>query len=215
MPFNDAADDDEDEVDPFSGLDDLPASSAPTVRIGAPTAASATEAPPTAAEAAEAAQDKDDADAAPVEPAHVADESDLPLWMRQAHATVISEVTTPLEALGLDARLLRALAGMGVQSCFPVQAAVVPRVLAAQACGCGGDVLVSAPTGSGTTLAYALPVVQQLVSRVVPRLRALVLLPTRGLAMQATAARSRAHPRARRALTRPAGARLGAQSVMD
>ena len=125
MPFNDAADDDEDEVDPFSGLDDLPASSAPTVRIGAPTAASATEAPPTAAEAAEAAQDEDDADAAPVEPAHVADESDLPLWMRQAHATVISEVTTPLEALGLDARLLRALAGMGVQSCFPVQAAVV------------------------------------------------------------------------------------------
>ena len=41
-----------------------------------------------------------------------------------------------------------------------------------------------APTGSGKTLAYALPVVQALLPRVVPRLRALVLLPTRALAAQ-------------------------------
>ena len=41
-----------------------------------------------------------------------------------------------------------------------------------------------APTGSGKTLAFALPVVQGLIGRTVPRLRALVILPTRDLAVQ-------------------------------
>lgn len=49
------------------------------------------------------------------------------------------------------------------------------------------DVLVNAPTGSGKTLAYALPILHALSSRVVPRLRALVLLPTRDLALQVKA----------------------------
>lgn len=43
---------------------------------------------------------------------------------------------------------------------------------------------VSAPTGSGKTLAYLIPIVHLLCDRVVKRLRALVLLPTRGLATQ-------------------------------
>ncbi|CAI5500540.1 unnamed protein product [Closterium sp. Naga37s-1] len=46
------------------------------------------------------------------------------------------------------------------------------------------DLCVCAPTGSGKTLAYALPVVQALAGRVVRRVRAVVVLPTRDLAAQ-------------------------------
>ena len=113
------------------------------------------------------------------------EDGELPLWMQRANATIIG--STPnlrVQSLRLDARLEAALHRMGVSRCFPVQASVVPLVLASQASGLCGDVCVCAPTGSGKTLAYALPVVQQLLPRVLPRLRALVLLPTRGLAAQ-------------------------------
>ncbi|KAI0322540.1 P-loop containing nucleoside triphosphate hydrolase protein [Amylostereum chailletii] len=46
------------------------------------------------------------------------------------------------------------------------------------------DICVSAPTGSGKTLAYVLPVVETLSARIVTRLRALVVLPTRDLVAQ-------------------------------
>eukprot|EP00439_Symbiodinium_sp_Y106_P015133 s1499_g2.t1 len=48
----------------------------------------------------------------------------------------------------------------------------------------GCDVCVSAPTGQGKTLAYAVPILEALIHRLAPRVRAVVLLPTRDLAMQ-------------------------------
>ena len=167
MPLVDDDATNEEDDDPFSGLDGLP-STAPAIRLASPdgqvtstTAGSSAVGDAAVSASRDDTEPSDDA-AAPIEPTDVADESDLPLWMRQAHATVIGDATSPLEALDLDPRLVGALAAMGVRRCFPVQSTVVPRVLAAQACGCGGDVLVSAPTGSGKTLAFALPVVQQL-----------------------------------------------------
>ncbi|GBB85530.1 hypothetical protein RclHR1_12010011 [Rhizophagus clarus] len=47
-----------------------------------------------------------------------------------------------------------------------------------------GDICVSAPTGSGKTLAYVLPIIEILSKRVITRLRALVVLPTRDLVAQ-------------------------------
>lgn len=47
-----------------------------------------------------------------------------------------------------------------------------------------GDLCVSAPTGSGKTMAYVLPIVDILSKRVVTRLRALIILPTRDLVIQ-------------------------------
>lgn len=47
-----------------------------------------------------------------------------------------------------------------------------------------GDVLVNASTGSGKTLAYCIPVVQSLSKRLVPRLRCIILVPTRPLINQ-------------------------------
>jgi len=86
-----------------------------------------------------------------------------------------------VEAAGLNDRIVGAARTAGIQKLFPVQAAVVPLALQ---CYEEHDLCVSAPTGSGKTLAYALPVLNALESRAVCRLRALVMVPTRDLAIQ-------------------------------
>jgi ATP-dependent RNA helicase DDX51/DBP6 len=47
-----------------------------------------------------------------------------------------------------------------------------------------GDLLVNASTGSGKTLAYSIPIVQSLIARVVPKLRAVIIVPTKPLIQQ-------------------------------
>ncbi|KAF0931094.1 hypothetical protein E2562_002456 [Oryza meyeriana var. granulata] len=82
----------------------------------------------------------------------------------------------------LDPRLVEALQKMGIESFFPVQVAAWLETI-----GPGAferDICVNSPTGSGKTLAYALPIVQMLSTRKVRCLRALVVLPTRDLALQ-------------------------------
>src|ERR1700723_1457668 len=59
-----------------------------------------------------------------------------------------------------------------------VQAATIPPAIE------GKDVLATAQTGTGKTLAFLIPVMEKLVQRNVPGIGALVLLPTRELAMQ-------------------------------
>jgi superfamily II DNA/RNA helicase len=63
---------------------------------------------------------------------------------------------------------------------------VIPETLAQsrQPSVCVRDVCVGAATGSGKTLVFVLTVLQALRSRGVARLRALVVLPSRHLAMQ-------------------------------
>ena len=90
----------------------------------------------------------------------------------------------PFEKLGLQAELLRAVAGHGYTRPTPIQAQAVPVILE------GRDVLAGAQTGTGKTAAFALPMLQLLNGR--PRQvagkgnapRALVLAPTRELAAQ-------------------------------
>ncbi len=59
-----------------------------------------------------------------------------------------------------------------------VQAAAIPQALA------GKDVLATAQTGTGKTLAFLIPIIQQLLQQKEPGIAALVLVPTRELAMQ-------------------------------
>ncbi|KAG7664312.1 DBP6 [[Candida] subhashii] len=47
-----------------------------------------------------------------------------------------------------------------------------------------GDILVNASTGSGKTLAYSIPIIEALHTRIVPRVRAIVLVPTKPLINQ-------------------------------
>ncbi|EOD22831.1 hypothetical protein EMIHUDRAFT_195220 [Emiliania huxleyi CCMP1516] len=96
----------------------------------------------------------------------VTDEAGLPLWMRTAAARIIGDHTPPISALALDRRLEAALGRMGVRRCFPVQAAVVPMVLASAASSSAGDICCCAPTGSGKTLAYSLPLLQHLLGKI-------------------------------------------------
>ena len=85
------------------------------------------------------------------------------------------------DALGLAPRLLRAVQTLGLEAPTPVQAAAIPAALGGQ------DVLACAPTGSGKTAAYALPLLQRLAAHAPigkRRPQALVLVPTRELAAQ-------------------------------
>lgn len=87
---------------------------------------------------------------------------------------------TGFSSLGLDARVLAALTTLGYEEPTPIQSAAIPRLLA------GGDVLAQAATGTGKTAAFALPLLHLLTPDAPPRerLRALILVPTRELAMQ-------------------------------
>lgn len=95
---------------------------------------------------------------------------------------------TAFKRFGLDARVLEAVgAQLRWRAPSPVQEAVIPAVLA------GKDVLVNAPTGSGKTGAYALPLVHRLLQLYdrenarggwVECTRALVVVPSQDLAIQ-------------------------------
>ena len=87
----------------------------------------------------------------------------------------------PYPALGLSPELARAAAQLGFATPTPIQAQAIPAILR------GADVLGSAPTGSGKTAAFALPLLQRLQEgrqHTPRRVRALVLVPTRELAAQ-------------------------------
>ena len=99
--------------------------------------------------------------------------------------------TLPIEqaakAWDLAPFLVQNLKQDGYKSFFPIQSLVIPNVISserhAQVLQCR-DVCVAAPTGSGKTLAFCIPVLNALALRVVRRLRALVVLPSRDLAAQ-------------------------------
>ncbi|GAA2073623.1 hypothetical protein GCM10009821_09950 [Aeromicrobium halocynthiae] len=82
--------------------------------------------------------------------------------------------------LGLPKPLVKALAREGITEPTPIQQAVLPSALA------GRNVLGKAKTGSGKTLSFGIPVLDQLAGgRAVPRSpRGLILVPTRELATQ-------------------------------
>jgi ATP-dependent RNA helicase RhlE len=86
-------------------------------------------------------------------------------------------------ALGLAPELLRAVSAQGYTDPTPVQREAIPLVLA------GRDLLAGAQTGTGKTAAFVLPMLQRLAASEPrpngrPRIRALILAPTRELAIQ-------------------------------
>jgi len=82
------------------------------------------------------------------------------------------------EELGLSAQLTKALSENGFEAPFPIQEAAIPLVLE------GKDVVGQAHTGTGKTAAFGLPILQ----RIKPNgpVQALILAPTRELAVQVT-----------------------------
>ena len=86
----------------------------------------------------------------------------------------------PFVSLGLMPELTSALADRGYAEPTPVQARVIPEILA------GRDILAGAQTGTGKTAGFTLPILQRLHGNAHPPKapRALVLVPTRELAAQ-------------------------------
>jgi len=109
-------------------------------------------------------------------------------------------------ALGVSAEVDGALAARNIITPFRVQALVIPDALTGQ------DVLAKAPTGSGKTLAFAVPIVE----RIRPgggTPAALVLVPTRELAVQVTGDLALvARPKGLRVASVYGGMPLGAQA---
>ncbi len=79
--------------------------------------------------------------------------------------------------LGLSEAVLAAVTAVGYESPSPIQAATIPALLA------GHDLLGQAQTGTGKTAAFALPLLSRL-NLELPGVQALVMVPTRELAIQ-------------------------------
>ncbi|KAG0170862.1 ATP-dependent RNA helicase dbp6 [Apophysomyces sp. BC1034] len=111
----------------------------------------------------------------------------VPEWLLQP-TSISPEQTCELDQTGLSSELVQRCRDLGLTSFFAVQMAVIPVFLRRQALydtiRAPGDLCISAPTGSGKTLAYVLPIVDILSKRVITRLRALIILPTRDLVVQ-------------------------------
>jgi ATP-dependent RNA helicase RhlE len=87
----------------------------------------------------------------------------------------------PFSQLGLSAPLLASIAKSDYASPYPIQAAAIPAILA------GKDILGIAQTGSGKTASFVLPILQQFQQKTAAKnrfIKALILVPTRELAVQ-------------------------------
>ncbi|MBB2915245.1 superfamily II DNA/RNA helicase [Streptosporangium becharense] len=93
-----------------------------------------------------------------------------------------SESLSEFTLLGLPKPLVTGLSRQGIDSPFPIQRATIPDILS------GHDVLGRGQTGSGKTLAFGLPMMARVagVKARPGRPLAVVLVPTRELAMQVT-----------------------------
>ncbi|NLF98122.1 MAG: DEAD/DEAH box helicase [Candidatus Riflebacteria bacterium] len=106
-----------------------------------------------------------------------------------------AEITRPADSHGiapiftaLHPDLQRAIARVGFTSPTPIQQSAIPLVIN------GRDILASSMTGSGKTAAFLLPIMHRIIAsrenekkttgRITPKIRALVLTPTRELAAQ-------------------------------
>ncbi len=103
-------------------------------------------------------------------------------------ADVVPEEPLRFDTLPLDPKLLRAIVTQGYLSMTPIQAKAIPLVLE------GRDVMGAAQTGTGKTAAFSIPLLQKMLKHENPSMsparhpvRAIVLAPTRELAVQVAA----------------------------
>jgi ATP-dependent RNA helicase DDX51/DBP6 len=120
----------------------------------------------------------------------------IPQWIAQP-TTVSSDEKVSFESLKLDSKLVDRLSKLGFKEAMPVQKVLLPLLLAPGLPGARyfpgsepvlPDIAVSAPTGSGKTIAYLLPIIESLrKTNGRGELRALIVVPTRELVVQVAA----------------------------
>ena len=82
------------------------------------------------------------------------------------------------EDLGVDERILRAVTEMGFEEATPIQAKAIPEVMTGQ------DIIGQAQTGTGKTASFGIPMLQKVDPKNEACAQAIVLCPTRELAIQ-------------------------------
>jgi ATP-dependent RNA helicase DDX51/DBP6 len=112
-----------------------------------------------------------------------------PHYFNYDYSVELFSVTQCANIWELHEVIVKNLLDNNVTKLFPVQKAVIPHILRNNINGFvfTNDICVSAPTGSGKTLSYVVPIVDTILKKqhISPkRLRALVLLPSRELASQ-------------------------------
>ncbi|MDC7803021.1 DEAD/DEAH box helicase [Sphingomonas sp. BLCC-B65] len=85
---------------------------------------------------------------------------------------------TTFAELGIDPDIVEALASKGIVDAFPIQEQTIPLGLPGQ------DIIGQAKTGTGKTFGFGIPVVQRLGLDPAPGVKALIVVPTRELAVQ-------------------------------
>ena len=99
----------------------------------------------------------------------------------EAEAASASEPQVPtFQELGLNSYIVKAISEMGFERPTPVQARIIPTLLAEE-----GDIVCLAQTGTGKTAAFGLPSLERIVAHNMERYpQVLVLSPTRELCRQ-------------------------------
>src|SRR5215204_1090447 len=95
-----------------------------------------------------------------------------------AKAAAPAKSSDGFAALGLSKELLASITSLGYEEPTPVQRETIPPLLA------GKDLLGQAATGTGKTAAFTLPMLQRIAHSAKQRPAALILVPTRELAIQ-------------------------------
>ena len=85
----------------------------------------------------------------------------------------------PFDSFGLSEATMRAIRNKGYEISTPVQAGCIPPMLA------GKDVIAKAPTGTGKTMAFGIPIIER-IDPDSEDVQAVILAPTRELAIQIT-----------------------------
>ncbi|CAG4965252.1 unnamed protein product [Colias eurytheme] len=117
----------------------------------------------------------------------------LPYWLSHAYSVSknLQKLTCKVEEQAWLHNILKEnLAREGVTHLFPVQEQVIPFILQEHKLPAPlwpHDVCVSAPTGSGKTLSFVLPIIQTLMPELGHHIRALIVLPVQELAAQVAA----------------------------
>ncbi len=87
---------------------------------------------------------------------------------------------TTFSELGIEQDMIDAIATQGIVDAFPIQEQTIPLALTGQ------DIIGQAKTGTGKTLGFGLPLLQRIGANPEPGVQALIVVPTRELAVQVT-----------------------------
>jgi ATP-dependent RNA helicase DDX51/DBP6 len=109
--------------------------------------------------------------------------SSLPAWLEKP-VIASPKDHCPFQSLQIGDQILSNLEKSGYKTAFPVQSKLIPLMVNGIKKH-EGDICVSAPTGSGKTFAYLLPILDRIKDPLETRLRAIIVVPTRDLVFQA------------------------------